>query len=48
VRDATEAWWRLRFAEESVRKLDALHADAVAWADYREEAESTHVADGIG
>jgi hypothetical protein len=47
VRDATEALRRLRFAQESVRKLDELRADPVAWADYRAEAESTHVGDGI-
>jgi hypothetical protein len=47
VRDATEALRRLRFAEESVRKLDALRADPVAWADYLAGAESTHVGDGI-
>ena len=47
VRDAAEALRRLRFAEETVRKLEVLRGDPAAWADYLAEAESTHVADGI-
>ena len=47
VRDAAEALRRQRFAEETVRKLDALRADPAAWEDYLAEAESTHVTDGI-
>jgi hypothetical protein len=48
VRDAAEALRRLRFAEETERKLDALRDDPAAWADYLAEAESTHVGDGLG
>lgn len=48
VRDAAEALRRQRFAERVVRELDELREDGAAWSDYVAEAESTHVADGIG
>ncbi|WP_419925408.1 hypothetical protein [Candidatus Poriferisocius sp.] len=48
VREAAEALWRMRFACESMEKLEALRQDPDEWADYLAEAESTYVDDGIG
>lgn len=48
VRDAVEALWRQRFANEVMRQLDELRQDSAAWKEYLGEAEETHIADGIG
>ena len=48
VRDAAEALGRQRFAKRVVRELEDLRKDEAAWGAYLEEAEATHVTDGIG
>ena len=47
VRDAAEALSRQRFAKRVVRELEELRKDEKAWAAYLDEAEATHVTDGI-
>lgn len=48
VRDAAEALSRQRFAKRVVRELEELRKDEAAWTAYLDEAEATHVDDGIG
>ena len=48
VRQAAEALRRMRFGSRVQEEYAALRSDPDAWADYLAEAESSHVADGIG
>ena len=48
VRQAAEALRRMRFGSRVQEEYAALRNDPDAWADYLAEAESSHVADGIG
>ena len=48
VRQAAEALRRMRFGSRVQEEYAALRSDPDAWADYLDEAESSHVADGIG
>ena len=48
VRDAAEALRRQRFGDQVASELAVLQRDAVAWASYLAEAESSAVTDGIG
>ena len=48
VRQAAEALRRMRFGSRVQEEYAALRNDPDAWADYVAEAESSHVADGIG
>ncbi len=48
VRQAAEALRRMRFGLRVQEEYAALRSDPDAWSDYLAEAESSHVADGIG
>lgn len=47
VGEAAEALRRQRFAHRVVAEIEELRSDPEAWADYLEEAEATHVTDGL-
>lgn len=48
LRDAAETLSHQRFAGRVGRELEQLRKDEAARAAYLEEAEATHVTDGIG
>lgn len=48
VRDAAEALRRRDFVRGVAADLDELRREPAAWQAYLEEADATHVSDGVG